>query len=186
MKKITFAAALLAALCIVSASACSYARDNENEPKMVDATKLLDTRQTSVWVEGDMLGDIVIGARGSLQVIYVDKALAAAINDDFFISEWARRFAQYFGDEGRRGKALFIAQAEAFRPWEFDPQLITIGKYRLTMSDVLSPSMTNPFGSLASGDKGSFAFVVPASELKKGTEIAIGYGDDSTLWKVPK
>ena len=46
--------------------------------------------------------------------------------------------------------------------------------------------MTNPFGELGSDQTGFFAFVVPASELKKGEETQIGYGDESALWKVMK
>ena len=94
--------------------------------------------------------------------------------------------AQYYGSDGTRGKALFIAHVETYKPWTFDPAQLFVGGYRVTEDDVLSPSMTNPFGELGSDQTGYFAFVVPAKELKKGKEIPIGYGDDSALWTVPK
>lgn len=182
-KKISLVLALVAIVCALFAtSAC--ARDFE--PKRGDAAKLLDERQSDIWIEGARLGDMVIGSRASLQIIYVDKDFADAVYSDTSLQQWARQMVQYFGSEATRGKALFIAHLETFKPWDVDPKNIFVGEYRLRDGDVLSPSMTNPFGSLDSGLKGFFAFVVPASELKKGKEIPIGYGDDSVLWKVPK
>ena len=114
------------------------------------------------------------------------RALANALTLDFSISDWAKQMAQYYGSDGTRGKALFIAHVETYKPWTFDPAQLFVGGYHVTEDDVLSPSMTNPFGELGSDQTGYFAFVVPAKELKKGKEIPIGYGDDSALWTVPK
>ena len=101
MKNKKFLFAAFAALCVLFASA-AFAR--EREPGDVKASELLDTRQTSVWVEGERLGDMVIGARGALQIIYVDKKLANALTLDFSISDWAKQMAQYYGSDGTRGK----------------------------------------------------------------------------------
>ena len=181
-----FAAAVLTLICTAFIAAAAFAGDANWEPGQVDASALLDERQTSVWVEGSLLGDMVIGARGALQIIYVDNKLARAITADFSIHDWAKSMAQYYGSDATRGKALFIAHVETYKPWSFDPSKVFVGGYHLTEDDVLSPSMTNPFGELGSDQTGFFAFVVPASELKKGEEIQIGYGDDSALWKVLK
>ncbi len=165
-------------------AAAAFARDRE--PGDADAAALLGTRQSDIWVEGEQFGDMVIGSRASFQIIYVDRDLAHALTADLSIQDWARQMAQYYGSDKTRGKALFIAHIETFKPWDFSPQNVFVGEYHLQDDDVLSPSMTNPFGSLASGVKGYFAFAVPSSELKKGKEIKVGYGDDSVLWKVPK
>ncbi len=183
MKNTRLLFAALSALCVLFASA-AFAR--EREPGDVNASELLDARQTSVWVEGERFGEMVIGARGVLQIIYVDKKLAEALTLDFSISDWAKQMAQYYGSDAARGKALFIAHVETYKPWSFNPAQLFVGGYHVTEGDVLSPSMTNPFGELGSDQTGYFAFVVPAKELKKGKEIPIGYGDDSALWKVPK
>ncbi|WP_143330703.1 hypothetical protein [Cloacibacillus sp. An23] len=183
MKNKIFFFAAVAALCVLFASAACA---REWEPGQVDATELLGARQTDVWVEGERFGDMVIGSRASLQIIYVDSDLAAAVSADFAIQDWAKKMVQYYGSDGTRGKALFIAHIETFKPMEVAPENIFVGGYHLAKGDVLSPSMTNPFGELGSGEKGYFAFVVPASELKAGKEIPVGYGDDSVLWKVPK
>lgn len=175
--------AAFAALCVIFASA-AFARDRELGD--IKASALLDERRTVVWVEGERLGDMVIGARGVLQIIYVDKALSEALTLDFSVSEWAKQMAQYYGSDAARGKALFIAHVETYKPWNFDPAQIFVGGYHVTAGDVPSSSMTNPFGELGSKQTGYFAFVVPSKELKKGKEIAIGYGDDSALWTVPK
>lgn len=176
---------IAAVLCIILTSA-AFAGDRDLTQTRGKASALLETRQTNVWVEGTLLGDMVIGARGSIQIIYVDKALSDAITDDTSLHDWARHMAQYFGSDATRGKALFIAHIETYKPWTFDPSQVFVGGYHVTEDDVLSPSMTNPFGELGSDQTGYFAFAVPSKELKKGKEIPIGYGDDSALWKVPK
>ena len=186
MKNKGFILAALTLLCSALMAAATFASDANWEPGRVNASELVAPRQTSIWVEGELLGDMVIGARGALQIIYVDKELAAALSDDFATSDWAKRMAQYYGRDETRGKALFIAHVETYKPWNFDPAQIYIGGYHVSEDDVLSPSMTNPFGELGSDQTGFFAFVVPEEELKSGKEILIGYGDDSALWKVPK
>ncbi len=129
---------------------------------------------------------MIIGARASLQIIYVDKKLADAVTEDLKTDEWAKQMVQYLGSDAPRGIGPSIAHTLTFKPWDVDPKNVFIGGYSLRHGDVLSPSMTNPFGPLDSGVKGFFAFVVPLSELKKGKEIKIGYGDDYALWKAPK
>ena len=184
VKNKKFITALLAAISLFFVSA-AFARDST--PRASDSTKLLETRQSDIWIEGTRFGDdMIIGSRASLQIIYVDSEFANTVNADSRVQQWARMMVQYYGSDATRGKALFIAHLETFKPCDFDPQNLFVGKYHLQKGDALSPSMTNPFGSLDSGLKGFFAFVVPASELKKGAEIQIGYGDDSVLWKVPR
>ena len=84
-----FAAAILTFICIAFIAAAAFAGDANWEPGQVDASTLLDERQTSVWVEGSLLGDMVIGARGALQIIYVDNKLAQAISAYFSMHDWA-------------------------------------------------------------------------------------------------
>lgn len=83
-------------------------------------------------------------------------------------------------------KALFAVQLEAYKPWTVEPEKISVGNYHPNKDDVLSPNWKNPFGTVDSGTKWQFAFLVPISELKKGQEISIGYGDDIVKWRVPK
>ena len=128
----------------------------------------------------------VIGARGAIQMIYVDEQLSRAITADSRLQDWVYDMAQYYGTDATRKKRLFIAHIDVYKPWDFDYTQIFVGDYHLQKGDVLSPSMTNPFGPQPSKSDGFFAFVVPASAAKAGAEIKIGYGDDSETWKVPK
>ena len=65
MKKSFFAIAALVALTILTAGR-AFAAPSDNAP---DVSELLDARQADVWVEGERLGDLVIGARGAIQMI---------------------------------------------------------------------------------------------------------------------
>lgn len=177
MKKILIL--LITAVLAVSCSA-AFAAD---APALAP---LLDTRQTDIWVEGQRLGDLVLGARGTMQFIYVDEKLSKAISANNQLENWVMQMAQYYGTDEAKGKALFITHLSTYKPWDFDPGKVHVGDYYLTKNDILSPSMTNPFGPIASKDEGYFAFVVPASLLKTGKELNIGYGDDTETWKVPK
>lgn len=183
MKKIICLIFALAALFLVLPGAFASYDDPASAAMVAD---LIDERQTDIWVEGEQLGGMVLGARGAIQIIYVDEAMARAIRSDVSVPTWAFDMAQYYGADTVRKKKLFIAHVDVYKPWDFDPANVFVGDYNLNKEDILSPSMTNPFGPLASKTEGYFAFVVPASELKAGEEIKIGYGDYSDTWKALK
>ena len=185
MKKIICLFIALTALLLIPG--CVFAlRDDGAAPDIASVAGLTDERQTDIWVEGESLGDIRIGARGALQVIYIDEAMAKAMRSDVTVPLPVFDMAQFYGSEAARGKKLFIAHVETYKPWDFDYTNVFIGDYHLKKGDILSPSMTNPFGPLASKTEGYFAFAVPASVLKEGKEIQIGYGDYSETWKALK
>ena len=85
MKKSFFAIAALVALTILTAGR-AFAAPSDNAP---DVSELLDARQADVWVEGERLGDLVIGARGAIQMIYVDEQLSRAITADSRLQDWS-------------------------------------------------------------------------------------------------
>lgn len=72
--------------------------------KQEDFDKLLAERQSSCWVEGETLGDIVIGARGIIQFIYIDAKLSEAIAADRTLAYWLDDFNQYFGSKETKKK----------------------------------------------------------------------------------
>lgn len=185
MKKFFAAVAVVMLVMLVTLVAPHYAFAERNE-KTADVTDLIDARQVDVYVEGTVMGELVLGSRGVLTLIYVDQKLSQSIASDGSLEHWVRTMGQYFGTDATRGKAVFIAHLDAFKPWDFDPTKIFVGGYHVQKDDVLSPSATNPFGQLASKSEGVFAFAVPASEVKVGKEIQLGYGDDAITWKVPK
>ena len=85
-----------------------------------DVAKLLDSRQINCWVEGELLGDIVLGSRGSIQFIYLDEAMSLAIRDDHTLAPWVDDMNQYYGSAGTNKKALFVVQLESNKPWNVE------------------------------------------------------------------
>lgn len=151
-----------------------------------ELVKLLESHQVNCWVEGEIMGDLILGARGSIQFIYLDEPMSLAIREDKKLAPWVDDINQYYGSPGTAGKALFVVQIQSNKPWDVEISKFKVGNYNPKIEDVLTPSWRNPIGSLQSGEKGQFAFVVPKSELKKGKEIEIGYDKDILKWSVPK
>ncbi|WP_352401275.1 hypothetical protein [Synergistes jonesii] len=175
---VALAAALLAASCAFAA--------RERVETVRPASELIDERQTDIWVEGERLGEMILGARGAIQIIYVDEAMSKAIASDVSLPQWVFEMGRYYGTDPIRKKKLFIAHVDVYKPWDFDYTKVFVGEHRLRKEDILSPSMTNPFGPQPSKSEGYFAFAIPASGLKAGKEIKIGYGDYSEIWKILK
>lgn len=175
---------------VVFFSAAAYAKTPGNEA-------LVQERAAICYVDGVVFEGLVLGAQGSIQFVYLDAKLSNAMSkahadlaeaktSRYPFPEWMEESNNYFGKEGKQGSATFIAELEAFKPWDVDPEQIFIGDYHLSKNDILSPSMTNPFGEVESGTVGYFAFTVPKSKIKAGAEISLGYGEYSVTWRVPK
>ena len=156
------------------------------EAAQSDFNSLLDARQIDCWVEGELLGDLVLGSRGTIQFIYLDAKLSKAISDEQGLASWVDDLNQYYGSPDTRKKVLFIANLEANKPWTVEEGKISVGGYYLTEKDVVSSSWKNPFGTVDAGTNWQFAFVVPREKVKPGSEIMVGYGEDLIKWKVPK
>ncbi|MDO5563129.1 MAG: hypothetical protein Q4F74_05890 [Synergistaceae bacterium] len=151
-----------------------------------DVEGLLKDRQSICWVEGTVMGDMVLGARGTVQFIYLDEALSRAIVENNQLAPWVDDLNQYFGSERTNKKELFLIQVETYKPWNVDISKFIIGNYHPTIDDVLSPSVTRPLGNLESGLKLQMAVVVPQSEVKPGKTVKLGYDKDTVEWKAPK
>lgn len=175
MKKLSLILSFVALLCLALPA---FAVD---EPAVKD---LQPERETDVFVDGTRMGDLVLGARGSIQFIYVDEKLARAVVAEKFLETWVYDMVQFYGTDKTKKKLLFMVHVIINKPWDFDPQQIFVGNYHLTKDDILSSSMTNPFGLQPSKSDGFFAFVVPTAAVKGLKEVKIGYGDDSETWKI--
>lgn len=179
-KKIASLIVLLSIALVFSCISTLQAADKE------DIEMLLSDRQTDCWVEGELFGDLVLGARGTIQFIYLDAKLSKAISNKVTLASWVDDLNQYFGSPETRNKALFIANLEANKPWTVEEEKISVGGYSLTKKDVISSSWKNPFGNIDAGTNWQFAFVVPEEFVKPGSEITVGYGEDLVKWRVPK
>ena len=150
-----------------------------------DYEKMVVPRTAVSWIEGQSLGDMVLGSRASVTFVYVDSKFGSFLRkNNGEAPEWLQWHAQEYGSH--KGKALFAIQIETFKPWNFAVEELTIAGYQLTSADVLTKEEYRPFGELPSKFKGEFSVVIPAKLLQRGKEISLSYGDYRTTLLVPK
>jgi hypothetical protein len=161
-----------------------------------DFQKLTDARSVTCWVEGQLIDDIVLNARGRLGFIYVDSELGGLMtslqqNPIEGPREWLRMFGRDYAS--RSGRAMFALEVSASKPWTFDTSKLSVAGYSLEDGDVKTGVLSDPrreippgVSELPSGYVGHMSIFVPASLLKSGEEIEISYGEDAVKWKVPR
>ncbi|WP_050771323.1 hypothetical protein [Dethiosulfovibrio peptidovorans] len=144
-------------------------------------------RSSVVWVEGQVMGDMVLGAKAKLIFLFMDRRLCdVARVDRGDLPEWLTWNLQYESAARRGKREFFLLRYEAIKNWEFDPTKIKVGGYKLKMTDVLSRKDMVNVGPLSSGTLATLAFSVPRSFLKPGHSLEIVYGDWATDWIVPR
>ncbi len=147
--------------------------------------QLMAERSSTVWIDGQALGDLVLGAKARLTFLHVDSRLVSASRDDPGAPEWLLWHSQHFGSKNLRGKALFLLRLETFTPWELSPGKLFVGSYTVSSADILTIKEFTPTGELPSHFSGTLPFSVPKGIVKAGSEIVLGYGKESVKWKVP-
>ena len=177
MKRLACAYLLLLSLFVLAGDAQAA------QPKTLD--QLLAERSANVWVDGQVLGDLVLGARARLTFIYVDAALASTARADPGSPEWLTWHSRHLGEKTLKGKSLFILRFETFTPWELVPGNLFVSTHGVSSEDLLTMKEYTPTGELPSGFTGTLSFSVPRAVVKAGTEIAVGYEKEEAKWKVP-
>ncbi len=152
-----------------------------------EAGTLLSERTTTVWIEGEQLGDMIIGARALMEFIYVDAALSrVAVENGPDVPEWLTWHAKHFGTRETRKKALLIVRFEARKRWTFEPMQIRVNGRSLEEADILSKKDFIPTGELPPGSSGSFAICIPASKLDDGKgRMQVRYGEYEASLTLP-
>lgn len=145
--------------------------------------EVLGPRTARLWLEGQMFGDMVIGARAELNFVYVDRKLARAVAGDPKAPQWLRWHTQHYGSPEAKGKAFFVLSFETRKPWDFQVTGLRVGSYSLREEDILTRSAFTPTGPLPSGTTGTLAFVVPLDSLGKGKTVLLGYGEERVEWE---
>lgn len=148
---------------------------------------LLSGRTTTVWIEGEQLGDMIIGARALMEFIYVDAALSRiAVENGPDVPEWLTWHAKHFGTRETRKKALLIVRFEARKRWTFEPMHIRVNGRSLEEADILSKKEFIPTGELPAGSSGSFAICIPAAKLDDGKgRMQVRYGEYEASLTLP-
>lgn len=148
---------------------------------------VLKARMTTIWVDGQLLGDMVLGATSQLTLLYMDKkACDLAERERGQLPDWITWNLQYKGDASRDKRGLFLVRYKALKNWDFDISRMSINGYFLAEGDILTKSEFVKSGILPSGTEGTLAVGIPLSYLKPGKKISISYGDWSEQWTIPK
>ncbi len=148
---------------------------------------LLSERTTTLWIEGEQLGDMMIGARALMEFIYVDAALSRiAAENGPDVPEWLAWHAKHFGTKETRKKVLLIVRFEARKRWTLDPMKIRVNGRSLEETDILSNKDFIPTGELLGGSSGSFAICIPAAKLDDGKgRMQVRYGEYEASLPLP-
>lgn len=189
-KKITF---VLSAIALMCAAACASAELSKVE------REFLDRRRAICYFEGMDLGEIVVGARGCMTFLYIDKRMGEALQargtpaDGSLPDMMSNHLLKYAGSYARRkGYVMFVVAVEAFKNWEIETSQIRVGGYSPKDEDFVTGVLGDPRYEISPGSnllppsyKGMFSFYVPASEVEPGSSVELGLGEYTTSWRVP-
>lgn len=184
-----------AGMCLLCAALLCFTAESYAKEQDYDA--ILRERMAVCYIDGTVFDGLILGSQASARFVYLDSRLSRAMGKArsdlaegkvsyYPFPGWIEEHGNYFAKEGKSGYVVFIVELETFKPMDVDLTQIFVGGYHLTKNDILTPSMTNPFGEVPSGLVGYFAFTVPKGEVKPGSEIVLGYGDYEVKWRVPK
>ncbi|MBC7322074.1 MAG: hypothetical protein H5T90_03035 [Acetomicrobium sp.] len=120
-------------------------------------------RTGTIFLEGEMLGDLILGARARLDFLYIDDVLVKASISSGKTPDWLKWHLGHFGSPETEGKELFVLRYEVYKPWDFDPFKITVNGVCLTKEDILTGFNRFVSGALPTGTVDSMAFTVPRS-----------------------
>jgi hypothetical protein len=120
----------------------------------------VEERSANVWVEGQDLGGMIVGARGQMPFVYVDNVLSRASGGESEAPDWLKWHVQHFLSNAAKGKNLFICRYRALIPWTFEPEQIFVGTYAVQWKYILTRKDFFPHGEIPSDTVGVFAFVV--------------------------
>lgn len=177
-------------------------RTSEAASRAVDYQALILPRSVNLWIEGDIMDEMVLGARAVLRLVCIDQKLGFALarfspstpmerGTNEGPPAWLHKYTGNYNK--RKGYTLFAAIIEVFKPWDFDTAAININGYVLENADVVTKVLDDPKyelspgkNELQSGFHGYISFYVPSSRVKPGNEFTIAYGEHSVSLKLPK
>ncbi|MDD3390986.1 MAG: hypothetical protein PHO98_06735 [Synergistaceae bacterium] len=150
-----------------------------------DLQTLLDERTAVLWIDGEVLGDLVIGARAQAALIYVDGKLSEATWGDQMAPDWLKTQTGYYGSRETRKKKLFIIRLKTINNFTLDHSMIRIGSHVLTPADVLTNKHYVPVGDFPGGLTAGFAVGIPNAAVK-GKSVSFSVGEYSKELEYPK
>ncbi len=177
MKKFIAALSLAAALCLPGAPALA---------KKLSADELLQSRAAVLWIGGNRVGDLMVGADARLRFQFIDRALTERIysEPDSFPDQilWN---APYIDKASRSRCNLVILVYTAVSRWNFDPSKITVNGEPIPKNRVYSSLLAIPTGALAAGTEDVIVFGVPRALSRPGGTLVFAYGDHAIEFSIP-
>ncbi|MPM78693.1 hypothetical protein SDC9_125704 [bioreactor metagenome] len=146
----------------------------------------IDERTTVIWIEGEALGDMVIGARAQVAFIYVDESLSKGIVSDPHAPDWLKWHASHFSNKELRNRALFVMRYKTIKRWDFSPENIKVGTHNVDPKDILTNKDFMAMGDLPPDTIGTLAFSVPSKYVIKGRNVELSYEQYTGVFNVPK
>jgi hypothetical protein len=149
----------------------------------------LGARTATLWVDAQTLGDLILNARGELNVTRVERSLLQALNQDRDVEEWLVSGLNYYSSNREDTKAkvrrrdVFVLNYRASKYWNFDPTKLVIDGYSIASKDILTKKEYWE-SELSPGDTGIVAVAGPP--LKPGQKIELRYEDARATFEVPR
>jgi hypothetical protein len=152
--------------------------------------KRLNERTATLWVDAQTLGDdIVLNARGKLDVTRVERGLGRYLDTDRDVEEWLVNGLNYYSSNRKdtrakvKGRDVFVLNYRAVKFWNFDPAKLVIGEYMVTPEDILTKKEYWE-RELSPGDTGTVAVAAPP--LEPGQKVELRYEDARAPLEVPR
>jgi len=152
--------------------------------------ELLSERTVTLWIEGQLFGDnIILNARGELNVTWLESGLTNILNTDNIVEEWVKNnLSHYFSSRREtrarmRGRDVLVLNYRARKRWNFDPTNLTVNGYSVTPNDILTMDI-HWESELLPGDTGMVAVAVPS--LRPGQTVELRFEDAEATLVIPR
>jgi hypothetical protein len=175
---VLFLLIFLIALCVSAEAHSSKAWENR-----------LNARTATLWIDAQTLGDnVVLNARGELNVTRIERGLLRHLDTDRDVEEWLLDGLGYYSSNRKdrrakvKGRDVFVLNYRAVKFWNFDPTKLVIGDYSIVPEDILTKEEYWE-SELSPGYSGTVSVAAPA--LKPGQKIELRYEDARATLEVP-
>ncbi|GEM_PF-5170191 len=133
----------------------------------------LSSRRSVLFVEGQELDGLVLGARARMDLVKLDAD---------FVSRWAERLKEFpeldwASSEvfGKRGKALVLVKLLTYKPFPFEPERFSVDGR--PAERILWPMGLKPPAEIASRQELVLGLVVDLPKGKRAQELKVAYGE---------
>jgi len=151
--------------------------------------EILAERTTTLWIEGEVFGDLVLNARGELNITWLERGLSTVLSNDNNVEEWVLNGINHYFSSRRdtrarmRNRDVLVLNYRARKRWTFDPTNLTVNGYAITPDDILTRDI-HWESNLAPGEAGTLEVSIPA--LRPGQTVTLQFEDAEATFEVPR